>query len=243
MSSHYQSYQDTRQHYAQLFRQLETALNERLENLRPERHCPQCQAETAKLLSKQLAHEGCVENVWRYSALQIVEEEIPTEVVAQLTSIQVARNQVHCHSCGECCRLASSEYSYSELQDRAQNGDAFAADFIKIFLPYHSREQAVKRFPAQVDAVLSHIGEAPENESVFFYHCPYIQEDNLCGVYGTDKRPSICESYPETPLGYVSKNCAWKPWQQNYEVDSLLAHAMLNLCEAWSQNIRKSMTC
>jgi len=249
MSSHYQSYQETRQHYTQLFRQLEAALNERLEMLRPKQHCPQCGAESAKLLSRQKAHEGCVENAWRYEVLHIVEEEIPADVVAQLTAIQSARNQVQCHSCGECCRLASSEYSYEELQDRARSGDAFAHDFVTIFLPYASRQEAKKRFPSQVQAVLSHIGEAPDSqesektERVFFYHCPYIQEDNLCGVYGTDKRPTICESYPETPLDYVSKNCAWKPWQEDHHINTLLAHAMLNLCDAWSQTIRKSMAC
>jgi Fe-S-cluster containining protein len=241
MSTHYQSYKETRQQYQHLFIQLEKVLTQQLENLRGESHCLQCHAGTVKELARTSSHQGCVDNPWRKAALSLVEEELPADVIGKLSFIQVARNQVTCHSCSECCRLASSEYSFSELQERAQMGDSFAQEFIKIFLPYASREVAIERFPQQVEAVLAHIGEEAGQEKVHFYHCPYIQEDNLCGVYGTDKRPSICESYPETPLGYVSKNCAWKPWQEEHHMETLLAHAMLNLCDMWSQNIRNSI--
>jgi Fe-S-cluster containining protein len=239
MSPHYQLFSETKQQYQELFRELETALNARLTELRGDQYCPGCQANTVKELALAPAHHGCPENDWRKAAMKVVEEEIPYEVMGQLAAIKKYRNSVACHSCGQCCRLASSEHSYDELLNRAQSGDTFAKEFTSIFLPYGSREAAMKHEPEGVQATLAHVGEeASSEEKIFFYFCPYMQEDNLCGVYGTDKRPSICESYPETPLGYVSKNCSWKPWQEDTHLDSLLAHAMLNLCEDWSRKLR-----
>lgn len=87
---------------------------------------------------------------------------------------------------------------------------------------------------AQEDA---NSANAKPDERVYFYHCPYIGEDNRCTLYGTDQRPALCETYPETPLGFVYDKCAWKPWQNDTHMDTLLAHAMLNLCEAWSQKL------
>jgi Fe-S-cluster containining protein len=248
MNPHYQRFNQTRQQYRELFRDLEHALTARLSQLRGDAYCPGCQAETVKELALAPAHHGCPENIWRKAAMKLVEEEIPYEIMGQLNEIRKYRNRVQCHSCGQCCRLASSEHSYRELLERANEGDRFAQEFTSIFLPYVSREAARKREPEGVAEVLAHVGEEiaeglrseaeDSQEKVFFYYCPYIQEDNRCGVYGTEKRPSICESYPETPLGYVAKNCAWKPWQEETHMDSLLAHAMLNLCEDWSKKLR-----
>src|SRR5262249_51157171 len=120
----------------------------------------------------------------------------------------------------------------------------FSQQFTSIFLPYASRQAAREKEPEGVAAVLAHIGDqdggSGERERVYFYHCPYIGEDNRCTVYGTDQRPAICANYPETPLGFVSNACAWKPWQEETHPETLLAHAMLNLCEAWNVRLNAS---
>jgi Fe-S-cluster containining protein len=246
MSPHYRLFSETKQQYQQLFRELESALDVRLTELRSTPRCPTCAAETVKELAMASAHPDCPENAWRKAALVIVEEEIPHDVLAQLASIKRYRESIDCHMCGQCCRLASSEHSYEQLLTRADAGDRFAQEFSSIFLPYASREAARLRDPAGVAATLAHVGSdskgGNDEERIFFYFCPYLQEDNRCGVYGTDKRPPICATYPETPLGYVSECCAWKPWQEDTHLDALLAHAMLNLCEDWSRKLRQETT-
>jgi len=100
------------------------------------------------------------------------------------------------------------------------------------------------RFAESYDnpGVAAALAEASEEtngeEKVFFYHCPYLGEDNRCTVYGTPKRPAICSSYPDTPLTFIAKNCAWKPWKDETHADTLAAHAMLALCEHFAGKLQ-----
>jgi Fe-S-cluster containining protein len=138
--------------------------------------------------------------------------------------------------------MASSDKSYAQLQAEAAQGDEFARQFVSIFLPYPSREAAEAVAPQVVAAVLEEAGEASSQSDIYFYHCPYLGEDNRCTVYGTSKRPAICGSYPETPLVFVYENCAWQPWKAETHPDTLVAHALLALCTHWSQLLRASLS-
>jgi Fe-S-cluster containining protein len=250
MTSHYRLFSETKQQYHTLFRNLEQALSDRLMSLKHDFTCTGPTGETRPFEhtvenATDICGNGCGYFAWRKVALDIVEREIPQDVLRQMDQIEQYRQRISCHMCGQCCRLASSEDDYATLKAKAAAGDSFAQEFTSIFLPYASREAARQRDAKGVADVLAFAedqnqdsGKPGAAERIHFYYCPYLQEDNRCGVYGTDKRPSICSTYPETPLGYIAKACAWTPWQEDTHLDTLLAHAMLNLCEHWSKELR-----
>lgn len=251
MPNHYRLFSETKQQYETLFRQAESALGERLDALPRPVSCPGCPAEALnpRGLPLNAGHPDCGYQPWREAARDLLEREIPEELLREFRQINAYKKTFQCRMGGQCCRLASSEHSYETLLAKAAAGDAFARQFTSVFLPYASRQAARDREPEGVAAVLAYIGDedgrecvgeanASAGERVYFYHCPYIGEDNRCTVYGTDKRPSICENYPETPLGFVFKSCAWKRWQEETHPNALFAHALLALCEAWSARLR-----
>lgn len=239
MSPHYRLLSETKQQYAEIFEQARLSLEARLEELRGRFQCEACTSNPPGSVLEP-RHAGCGYRTWQAQALRFIEEDVGRELLARLQSVQDARNTVSCHMCGMCCRLASSESSYEELQARAARGDEFARQFASIFLPYASREAAREKYPEVVAAMLAEAAEEAEGEEkIHFYHCPYIGEDNRCTIYGTDKRPAICESYPETPLSFVYEKCAWRPWKDETHAETLATHAMLALCNHYSEQLRR----
>jgi len=216
----------TKTRYRQLFAAAQEALAQRLFALLPECHPDPSGYKTATLDDLLVAPttDPYLKN-WAQRGIHLLETEIGGEILTQLRAIEAAKQTVQCHQCGVCCRFASSEFSYDELVAKAQAGDSFATQFTSIFLPYASIEAAREKFPAMVADVLNHTDDA-----VYFYHCPYVGEDNRCTLWGKPKRPPLCQNYPDTPLTFIYKNCAWKPWKDDNHDDALAAHASIELC-------------
>ena len=63
------------------------------------------------------------------------------------------RNKFSCSCCGDCCKLACSEFSPFELKQKAQNGDNFASQFLSVFVPYNSKKEARKINPEYIKEV------------------------------------------------------------------------------------------
>lgn len=253
MSQHYRSLSDTKQQYRQLFSEGRQKLEAQLSGMREKYHCDGCAVDKTAIgedsakpapfdtwLEKR--HPGCGYRPWQAEALNYIENVAGREILLSLQRIEAYKNTFNCHMCGMCCRMASSEHTYEELRARAAAGDEFARQFTSIFLPYSSREAARSKAPEVVDAVLAEAGETPgEPEKVYFYHCPYLGEDNRCSIFGTDKRPAICASYPETPLSFVYEKCAWRPWKDETHTDTMAAHAMLALCTNWAERLQQAL--
>jgi Fe-S-cluster containining protein len=255
----------TRLRYRALFHSANTLILQKLDALLMQATpCPVCityaeshSQQEHPLLSPQ--HEGCTWQTAREEALIFFEVTLAKELLAQLAAIKTAKEQVTCGQTGQCCRLASSEFSWVQLQAKAKQGDAFAKGFTSVFLPYASAEAAVKAFPDVVPQVLAYAVDElsskaakagrPLNDrekaalepDVYFYHCPYISEDNRCTLYGQPKRPAMCASYPDTPLTFIHKHCAWEGWQETYHQSALTAHASIELGLAWAGWLKQAM--
>lgn len=243
MSQHYRSFPETKQQYRQIFAQTKGQLYQQLDDSRQEITCTVCENHPAQDLEAwiQPLPKACGYRNWQKSALDWLEHQLGKELLAKLQLIEAYKNTFSCHQCGVCCRLASSEHSYETLQHRAEAGDDFARQFTSIFLPFQSRQAAQAKFPDVVQAVLIEAGESANQKQVFFYHCPYIGEDNRCTIYGTDKRPDICASYPETPLSFVYEKCAWRPWKDETHIDTLTTHATLALAQELSERLKVAL--
>lgn len=244
MEDHYRLLADTKQQYREMFRQAAQSLEAQLMGLRPQFNCPDCDGSGWLVFSDCVKplHIQCGYRAWQAAALRLVETHVGGEILAKLQQIESYKNTFSCHMCGACCRMASTDAPYEEMRRRAEAGDDFARQFISVFLPYESRQKAREKAPDIVEAVLAEAGlEADGDERIFFYHCPYVGEDNRCTVFGTEKRPAICGSYPETPLSFVYKKCAWKPWKDQTHTDTLLAHGLLAFCTDLSQKLRVAL--
>lgn len=113
------------------------------------------------------------------------------------------RPQKLCKKCGKCCRVATTSKSYTELQELAKAGDKGACDFLELFEPYESIEDAML-----VDrAIVEHIGY---DKNTTFYHCRFLQKNNLCSRY--DTRKDLCRHCPATAFAIVPPDCGFKGW-------------------------------
>jgi len=103
-----------------------------------------------------------------------------------------------CKMCGICCRIAifKGGLSYEEVLKLANSNTEKpsqiegARDFLSIFMPYNSVEEAKKIAPEFVDQLLKAFGK--EAKTSFFY-CKYLK-DNRCLIH--EDRPHLCRMYP-----------------------------------------------
>lgn len=122
-----------------------------------------------------------------------------------------SRPQRCCRMCGKCCRVVTTEKSYEELKELSKSGNDFAVDFLGIFEPYSSIEEAKKILPDVVDNILKKLETAKNKpQSLTFYKCKYLSDDNLCTIY--DKRPELCERFPVSPWAIIPPGCGFEGW-------------------------------
>src|SRR5574344_9448 len=115
-----------------------------------------------------------------------------------------------CNGCASCCKLAISEFSPTELQNKAKFGDNFAKQFIETFVPYENIEEAEKNYPEYFEFL-----ENNSQGQSYFYHCPKVTKDNLCPDY--QNRPQICKDFPDNPIGFLPKKCAFNSWKNDVQ--------------------------
>jgi len=217
------------------YRELFTLAHERLRELFTTLHsqyaCPNCATQPEDVL--QVLHAGCGYREWQKAVVWHLENTVGKQIVESLDRIKAAREtKGACHSCGVCCSLSSSQFDYATLLDKAQNGDGFAEQFTRVFIPYADVDEAHRKYPDTVDHILGQV-----DGDVHFYHCPYLSDDNRCTIYTHPHRPEICASYPETPLVHIYQGCGYQPWREDMMPTTLLAHASLELCQHYAFKI------
>jgi Fe-S-cluster containining protein len=118
-----------------------------------------------------------------------------------------------CHKCGRCCKSATTYTSYSDLMKRVEEGDEEASEFLRVFEPYDSLEDARKAVPGQVTRVLEEIEQRDDMsvEDTTFYHCRYVTPEGICGIY--DTRPRCCRDAPVHGWSMMPPGCGFEGWQ------------------------------
>lgn len=214
--------------YRELFELAHSRIKDMINALYADYSCQNCQTKPEDIL--QVLHEGCGYREWQKAVIWHLENTIGKQILESLDRITAEREiKGACHGCGVCCNLASSEFSYETLLEKAKNGDNFAAQFTRVFLPYPSVEVARQNHPDTVNDILSQV-----EGDVYFYRCPYLSQDNRCTIYEHPHRPQICATYPETPLVHIYSGCGYQPWKTAMMPTTLLAHATLELCQHYA---------
>ncbi|MBO7672110.1 YkgJ family cysteine cluster protein [bacterium] len=114
-----------------------------------------------------------------------------------------------CSRCGKCCRLLPSGKSYAELCSLAEKGDKTASNFLKLFLPHKSIDDALlidENYVKQTAALNKK--KFGNDYETYFYYCRYLNDDNTCKVY--DMRPKLCKNYPKNAFTVIPEDCAYE---------------------------------
>jgi Fe-S-cluster containining protein len=120
------------------------------------------------------------------------------------------RPQSLCNKCGKCCRVATTTVPYQELKRLAKQGDKGAIDFLSLFEPYASVEDAKAVHPDVVDNFIEKMAMDGFNDELTFYYCKYLQPDNLCSRY--ENRLDLCKHCPATPWSILPPDCGFEGW-------------------------------
>ncbi|MBP3924215.1 YkgJ family cysteine cluster protein [bacterium] len=211
--------------YREIFMDAAEEIEKRIEALRPK------DFEGDLTAVYPVGSEG---KLWQNAVLDMFENDISKEVVRKLAQIKAYRNcgQFGCKGCATCCNLACSEFSPEELKEKAKNGDNFANQFLSVFVPYNSREEAYKIYPEYLDLL-----RKKTDEKVYFYHCPKLDENNRCSDY--ENRPQICRDFPDNPFCILPKSCGYYDWREEIQPVALLMHSFVEIMEFYKNKISK----
>ena len=224
MSELYSTVETLRSEYREIFLKSLDEINKRIEALR---------ASNIDGDVFDTYEAGSAGAKWQVDVLDMLENDISKEVYRKYQEILAYRSQFKCIGCATCCNLACSEFSPEELKVKAENGDNFAKQFLSVFIPYASKEEARKVYPEYIQML-----EENKEDEVYFYHCPKLTAEKRCSDY--ENRPQICRDFPDNPLSILPKTCGYKKWKEEIEPVALMLHSMVEIIEYYRENIPKS---
>ncbi|MDD3594520.1 MAG: YkgJ family cysteine cluster protein [Candidatus Gastranaerophilales bacterium] len=224
--------------YRELFWKADEEINRQLNLLKDEDLCNSC-ANPCTLKNKefsprQVLAQNCALKEWQLKCLDKLENEISRDICQRIQQIEAHKQNYSCSKCATCCKLACSEFSPQELQEKARNNDNFATQFTSIFLPYKTEKKAREAYPEFVNHLKK---ELKEGEKIYFYYCPKLGEDNLCTDYAN--RPQICREFPTNPLILLPKSCGYYQWREDVHISALMLHALVEIVKFNIEQIKK----
>lgn len=138
-----------------------------------------------------------------------------------------------CKMCGKCCRVVTTPHTNEELKRLKNDGDIGAIDFLEIFEPYESIEEARKNDEKTVNNIINSIksNDVINENSLTFYKCKYIQDNNKCAIY--NERKELCKRFPSSPWAIVPPECGYEEWlaQKREEIKQKVIQQKKNLLE------------
>lgn len=226
----------TKKMYEELFFKAKDAIDIHLNALKTASLCNKCKENCDIDFNEidlfQSFPVDCRYRYWQESALNHLVDKISKDVFFKIQEIDQVRCKYNCACCSSCCKLASSEFSYQELKDRAQNGDKFSAEFVSVFVPYDNIEQARAIYPDYVNLVEKELGDSSK---VYFYYCPKLGEDGLCSDY--ENRPDICRVFPSNPLVSLPLKCSFNRWKDEVEISALTLNALVDIIGFYKEKL------
>ena len=222
MSELNSSISNLRKKYREIFTISLEEINKRIEEIKPEDF-------SGDILDTYT--KSSLGYIWQKQVIKLLHEDISKEIYRKLNEILAYRSNFGCVGCATCCKLACSEFSPEELKTKASNGDNFANQFLSVFIPYNSVEEAKKIYPEYIE-LLEENGE----KDVYFYHCPKLTKDNRCSDY--KNRPQICRDFPDNPLSLLPNSCGYREWKNEIEPIALMLHSMLEITDFYINKIQ-----
>ena len=218
-------YENIKNNYSQIFIEAAESIRKELDEFKPKDVCENCAVKDCKIEKKDIFAPfpaGCKYKDWQFKALTYLAGDYKQKLKLVYKSIMDKKNEYECNKCGACCRLAVSEYSYDQLKQRAMKGDKFSEEFISVFVPYESEEEAKAVNPEYFDLLNTLV----EDNRIYYYYCPKL-DGNLCSIY--EKRPDICKDFPHNPLKLLPSECSYNAWKNTVSHDAMLLKAKTDI--------------
>ena len=228
-------YNEIKDNYEQIFMEAVQIIRKELDAFKPENACDGCSHKDCKIQNKDIfapyPPTGCKLREWQMKAITYLTGDYKQKMKLAYKEIMDKRAEYQCNKCGACCKLAVSEYSYTQLKQRAMRGDKYSDDFVSVFVPYESEEEARKINPEYFDL----LNVLVEDDKINYYHCPKIDDCNLCTIY--EQRPNICKDFPYNPLKLLPSECSFNEWKNAVSHQALLLKAKTDLIEFYKQKL------
>ena len=228
-------YNELKNNYEQIFLEAADSIRKDLDELKPQNACAGCSHKDCKIEKKDIfapfPPTGCKYRDWQMQAITYLTGDYQTKLKAAYKAIMDKKNNYKCNQCGDCCRLAVSEYSYTQLKQRAMRGDKFSEDFVSVFIPYESEEEAKAVNPEYFEL----LNKLVEDDKIYYYHCPKIDSNNLCTIY--ENRPNICKDFPHNPLKLLPSKCSFNEWKNEVAHQAMLLKAKTDIVSFYKKKL------
>lgn len=226
-------YDNLKDNYQQIFIEAAESIRSAIDKFKPTDACSNCSIKNCSIEKKDAFSNyplGCPFNDWQKQVLSFLSGEYKQRLKNTYKTIMDKKNQFECIRCGNCCRLATSEYSYEQLKQRAMRGDKFSADFVSVFVPYETEDDAKLANPEYFDLLETTL----EDQKIYYYYCPKLK-NNECSDY--EKRPDICKDFPHNPLKLLPSTCSFNCWKNEVSKDSMLLKAKTDIIEFYKSKL------
>ena len=226
-------YGDMKDNYQQIFIEAAESIRSELEKLKPENPCTLCQVNKCEIKVKDPFADfpiGCAYRDWQKQILTFLSGDYKQKLRNIYKNIMDKKCEYECIKCGNCCRLAVSEYSFDQLKQRAARGDKFSRDFISVFVPYETEQDAQNANPEFFEL----FNEVSEQQKVYYYYCPKLK-GNQCSDY--ENRPDICREFPHNPLKLLPSTCSFNEWKKAVSHSALLLKAKTDIIAFYQERL------
>ena len=226
-------YDNLKDNYQQIFVEAAESIRKEIDKFKPENPCTMCSIKNCQIKLKDVFVDypvGCAYRDWQKQVLSFLAGEYRQKLKNTYKMIMDKKCDCECNRCASCCKLATSEYSYEQLKQKAMRGDKFSKDFISVFVPYKSEEDAKLANPEYFKL----LEELMEDQKVYYYYCPKLV-GNLCSDY--ENRPDICKDFPHNPLKLLPSACSFNAWKNSVAKQSMLLKAKTDIIEFYKTKL------
>lgn len=230
MESQYDSLKDN---YQQIFIEAAESIRTAIDKFKPDNPCATCTVKNCEIQKKDVFNDfpvGCAYNDWQKQVLSFLAGEYRQKLKNTYKMIMDKKLECKCIRCGNCCRLATSQYSYEQLKQRALRGDKFSKEFVSVFVPYKTEEEARMANPEYFELLEATM----EDQRIYYYYCPKLV-GNLCSDY--KNRPDICKEFPHNPLKLLPSTCSFNTWKNEVAKQSMLLKAKTDIIDFYKNKL------
>ena len=220
-------YDDLKDNYQKIFIEAAESIRREVAKFKPENPCTLCSVKECKIEVKDVFTDypvGCAYRDWQKQIITFLAGDYRQKLKHNYKDIMDKKSECECAKCGNCCRLAVSEYSYEQLKQRAMRGYKFSKDFVSVFVPYETEAEAKQANPEYFDL----LNDLVEDQKTYYYYCPKLV-GNECSDY--ENRPDICKDFPHNPLKLLPSTCSYNAWRNEVAHASMLLKAKTDIIE------------
>lgn len=228
-----EQYGDMKENYKKIFIEAAESIRREIDKFKPENPCTLCSVKNCKIENKDVFADypvGCKYRDWQKQVLSFLHGEYRQKMKNSYRIMMEEKSCCECIQCGNCCRLAVSEYSYQQLKQRANKGDKFSQDFVSVFVPFETVEDARNANPDYFNL----LDNLLEEQKIYYYYCPKLV-DNKCSDY--ENRPDICKVFPNNPLQMLPSTCSFNEWKNKISKYAMFLKAKTDIIEFYNTKL------